>query len=76
MDTLSVPGNLQALIAQTQSRAMQETLRDVARHQNQRVDIFQKQPQTLNDEQYEKVIDRFVYKALPNLPKCAESLVV
>ncbi|NLP32487.1 MAG: methyltransferase domain-containing protein [Oligella ureolytica] len=69
MDTLSVPGNLQALIAQTQSRAMQETLRDVARHQNQRVDIFQKQPQTLNDEQYEKVIDRFVYKALPNLPK-------
>lgn len=69
MDTVSVPGSLQALIAQTESRAMQETLRDTARHQNQRVDIFQKQPQTLNDEQYEKVIDNFVYKALPNLPK-------
>ena len=68
MDTLSIPGNLQALIAGTKSRAMQETLRDTARHQNQRVDIFQKQPQTLSDEQYEKVIDNFIYKALPNLP--------
>ncbi|CAM5195861.1 hypothetical protein OURE66S_03397 [Oligella ureolytica] len=69
MDNVSVPGNLQALIAQTKSRALQETLRDTARHQNQRIDIFQKQPQTFDDGQYEKVIDNFVYKALPNLPK-------
>lgn len=69
MDTLSIPGNLQALIAQTQSRAMQETLRDTARHQSQRVDIFQKQPQTLSDAQYEKTIANFRYKALPSLPE-------
>jgi 2-polyprenyl-3-methyl-5-hydroxy-6-metoxy-1,4-benzoquinol methylase len=74
MDSLSIPGNLQALIAQTKSRAMQEVLRDTARHQNQRIDIFQKQPQTLNDEQYKDTIDDFIYKALPALPEAGNIL--
>lgn len=74
MDTVSIPGNLQALIANTKPKAMQETLRDQARHQNQRVDIFQKQPQALSEADYEQHISNVVYKAVISLPKAGEVL--
>ena len=63
-----------ALIANTKPKAMQETLRDQARHQNQRVDIFLKQPQALSEADYEQHISNVVYKAVISLPKAGEVL--
>lgn len=68
MDRLSVPGNAQALIAGAASRSLQETLRDMARNQNQRQDLFQKQPRTLGSEHHLAALDAWRFTALSTLP--------
>lgn len=69
MDSLSIPGNMQPLVADAVSRSLKETLRDMARNQNQRVDIFQKQPHSLAPNQHLATLDAWAFKALAKMPK-------
>lgn len=68
MDVLSIPGQVQSLVAGAPSRSLQETLRDVARNQHQRTDIFQKQPRTLDGQRHLATLDAYSFKALETLP--------
>ncbi|MCB5364238.1 methyltransferase regulatory domain-containing protein [Pusillimonas sp. CC-YST705] len=68
MDALSIPSNVQGLLAKAPSRRLKETLRDVARNQNQRVDVFQKQPRTLDPETHLQVLNKVVFTVLATLP--------
>ncbi len=62
-DELSVPGNIQPLLAGL-APAAQETLRDLARNQHQRMDIFQKK----NSMPAPNAIDNIMFQTLPNAP--------
>lgn len=68
MDTLSIPGNVQPLLASLPSRSLKETVRDVARNQNQRMDVFQKQPQTLDVKAHMDVLNRVIFVAQEKTP--------
>lgn len=68
MDSLSVPGNVQPVLAGLPSRSLKETVRDVARNQNQRMDVFQKQPQTLDGQAHMEVLSRVIFVALETMP--------
>lgn len=68
MDVLSIPGHVQPLLAGLPSRGLKETVKDVARNQNQRMDVFQKQPRTLAPEHHLSALDTFVFRALPDMP--------
>lgn len=68
MDTLSVPGHVQPVLASLPTRSLKETVRDVARNQNQRVDVFQKQPQTLDAQAHMDVLNKVVFAALDKMP--------
>lgn len=69
MDSLSIPGGVQPLVAGAPSRSLKETLKDMARNQNQRVDIFQKQPNSLAPDQHLATLDTWKFKALDKMPK-------
>lgn len=68
MDSLSVPGNVQPVLANLPSRSLKETVRDVARNQNQRMDVFQKQPQTLDGADHLRVLNSVMFAALEGMP--------
>lgn len=68
MDALSIPGHVQPLLTDAPTRSLKETIRDAARNQNQRMDIFQKQPRTLEAQAHLAALDGIVFKALENMP--------
>lgn len=68
MDALSVPGNLQPLLASAASRSLKEVIRDIARNQSQRVDIFQKEPRTFTSAEHLASLDRYTFKATDTMP--------
>ena len=49
-DALSVPKAIHAVLARTEQPALREQLKDHARHQHQRQDLFQKAPKVLSRE--------------------------
>lgn len=68
MDSLSIPGNVQPLLASLSTPALRETVRDMARNQSQRLDLFQREPNSLSPEEHLAALDRVRFKALPALP--------
>ena len=69
--SLSIPGQMQAVIRQAKIPALAETLKDMARNSHQRMDIFQREPQPLSQEAYIAHLGATVFEALP----CAAATV-
>lgn len=68
IEALSIPQSAQALIANVSSPAVRETLKDLARNQRQRQDLFQKQPQALTAEVCVQRISQMVFELMPAAP--------
>lgn len=68
MDVVSIPGAVQPLLATAGSRALKETLRDMARNQSQRTDIYQKQPTPLKGDLHLRQLDRVTFAATGRMP--------
>ncbi|MCR1816246.1 class I SAM-dependent methyltransferase [Aliarcobacter butzleri] len=69
MDNISIPSKLQGILRDIKAPALKEYIKDLARNQKQRVDIFQKNPQIFENEEHIKTINKMSFKLLPNAPK-------
>lgn len=68
IDALSLPGNSQRLVQGLPLPAA-ETVRDMARNQSLRRDIYQRAPRALNAEQHLAAMDTLRFALLPGAPK-------
>ena len=68
MDTVSIPGAMQPLLARVGSRSLKETFRDVARNQSQRTDIYQKRPLALKGATHLEALDSITFSATGTMP--------
>lgn len=68
MDALSVPGALQPLLSSIPPGPLAETVRDLARNQSQRRDIFQRAARPLDAGTHLAALDALVFAALPGAP--------
>jgi SAM-dependent methyltransferase len=68
---LSIPQPLQAIVQQTRIPALAETLKDMARHSHQRMDLFQRQAQPLGRDAYVSQWDQLTFARLPGAPHAA-----
>ncbi|WP_235033878.1 class I SAM-dependent methyltransferase [Pantoea sp. 18069] len=66
--SLSIPGQLQGVVQQTQIPALAETLKDMARNSHQRMDLFQRQPRPLGREDYVAQLGATLFQQLPGAP--------
>ncbi|MBF6629710.1 MAG: methyltransferase domain-containing protein [Comamonas sp.] len=67
--SLSIPGRLQNVVAQTKIAAVAETLKDMARNSHQRMDLFQRAPQVCSVQEQLQDIQKMGFQLLPNAPK-------
>ncbi|PZP99664.1 MAG: SAM-dependent methyltransferase [Variovorax paradoxus] len=65
---LSIPGQLQAVVRQTQIPALAETLKDMARNSHQRMDLFQRGARPLGQEAHTAQLGATVFQAMPGAP--------
>lgn len=72
MDGLSVPAQVQPLLGQLPNRALRETVKDLARNQHQRMDLFQRSPRPLSEPAHAAALARTRFAALPGLPPPGE----
>ena len=68
LDSISIPAKMQPLLQQTQAPALKEYLKDLARDAKQRVDIFQKNPCALTQQQHAQHLADMQFKLLPSAP--------
>lgn len=68
MDSLSIPGDIQPILSGVAQSALRETIKDTARNQHQRLDMFQRQPETLSSEQHLLQLDAVRFMALATMP--------
>ncbi len=68
IDALSVPGTLQPLLRAMPPGPLAETVRDMARNQSQRRDIFQRAARPSSVEGHFTALDALVFAALPGAP--------
>lgn len=66
--SLSIPGRMQDLIRRTAVPALAETLKDMARHAHQRMDIFQKEPARLDYDSFTARLHAMRFHLLPDAP--------
>lgn len=66
--SLSIPGQMQAVVRQTQIPALAETLKDMARNSHQRMDLFQRASQPLDRDTYAARLGATVFHLLPGAP--------
>lgn len=66
--SLSIPGQLQAVLRQTLIPALAETLKDMARNSHQRMDLFQRQARPLDQAAHGAQLGATVFRALPGAP--------
>ena len=66
--SLSIPGNLQDLVRQTRIPALAETLKDIARNTHQRMDLFQKDPASLDGNAFLARFGAISFEAMPGAP--------
>lgn len=59
---LSVPGRMQDVVRQTGIPALAETLKDMARHSHQRMDLFQRRPTPLGPDRFNRVLGDMVFR--------------
>lgn len=67
IDALSIPGAMQPLIARTPDIRLRETLRDLARNQSLRRDLYRRGLAGLRPEAYRAQLDALRFCALPTL---------
>lgn len=67
-DSLSIPSEIQPILAEVSSPSTRETLKDIARNQRQRGDLFQRDPVTLSAQEHLKYISSIIFKRLQNIP--------
>lgn len=68
MDELSVPGAIKPLLAGLPSLGLKETVKDLARNQHQRTDLFQRDPVSSTPQEYFARLGSIIFKLLPNAP--------
>lgn len=68
IDALSLPGQVLPLLREATAPALAETLKDAARHQSLRRDLFQREGRALTAEEHLAAIDRTVLAAAPGAP--------
>lgn len=68
IDALSIPGTFQPLLAGAPAGPLAESLRDLARNQSLRRDIFQRDPAPLGEAAHLAALDRLTFAALPGAP--------
>jgi hypothetical protein len=68
MDRLSIPGNVQPILAGLTKGGLRETVKDMARNQHQRMDLLQRQPRVMTADQHLAEMDRIRWRALPSMP--------
>lgn len=68
IDGLSIPGALQPLLRSIPPGPLAETVRDLARNQSLRRDLFQRAARRLTPEAHLAALDALVYAALPGAP--------
>ncbi|MBA1277830.1 class I SAM-dependent methyltransferase [Stutzerimonas stutzeri] len=73
LDSLSVPGAVQPLLAKLASPALRETVKDLARNQHQRSDLFQRAPVRLNQQDVLQQVDALRFQLMPQAP-CSGAL--
>ncbi len=71
IDALSVPAGLQPLLRGMPPGPLAETVRDLARHQSQRRDLFQRSARALDASAHLAALDALVFTALPGAPAAA-----
>ena len=62
LEKISIPLKTQKILKKISSPILKEYTKDLARNQKQRVDIFQKKPQMLNNEEHIKIINSMIFK--------------
>lgn len=67
--SLSIPARLQSVVAQTHIPALAETLKDMARHSHQRMDLFQRRVQPSSPAQQLECLQYMVFQLLPGAPQ-------
>lgn len=72
MDSLSIPGNVQPLLAELPTGALRETIKDTARNQHQRLDLFQRRPESITGEQHLAALDTIGFASLSSMPEPGE----
>lgn len=68
IDALSLPAQTQALIAREPGLAVRETMKDIARNQALRLDLYMRQPRRLTPEDHMAALQRQTLVALPGAP--------
>lgn len=68
IDRLSVPGAVQPLLRELPPGPLAETVRDLARNQSLRRDLYQKDAQPLPPQAHLRALDALAYAALPGAP--------
>ena len=62
LENISIPLETQKVLKNISSPILKEYTKDLARNQKQRIDIFQKKPQMLNNEEHIKIINSMIFK--------------
>lgn len=69
MDTsLSIPHEIQPILAKLRTPRQSETIKDMARHQRQRTDIFQREPLYLDTHEHLPTLNAVAFKLLVDIP--------
>lgn len=68
IDALSLPGDAQPLLRELRSVPLAETVKDVARNQSLRRDLYQRAPVALSPERHLRALDALRLAALPGAP--------
>lgn len=69
LDSLSIPGGVQPLLAKLASPALRETVKDLARNQHQRSDLFQRAPVRLAQQDVLCQVDALRFQLMPKAPR-------
>ena len=62
LENISIPLETQKVLKNISSPVLKEYTKDLARNQKQRIDIFQKKPQMLSNEEHIKIINSMIFK--------------
>lgn len=68
IDALSLPAQTQNLIAQEADLPLRETMKDIARNQALRLDLYMKKPRRLSAGDHLEALRRQTFSALPGAP--------
>jgi len=68
IDGLSIPGHILPLVSSQQDQALRETLKDIARNQALRRDLYMRSPRRFSIQEHLQRLRRRSFQALPGAP--------